>query len=395
MTAPFDYRTRSADDLRPETIGAFVERLPELLAERGELAGRALADSGLDSFTLAVDGVEHTWRRDGLGRLVVVAGDPGDGPRADLPAEWFSDIVNDQRSAVALMISALPVMTRGRIEHLIRWEKSLRALVDGRPTLGADGLAFTDGAGQALDLHDSFDLDDDPEVMARFLDQAGYLVIRGVVGSDDLEELGAEMDEWFATMTPDDPHAWYAEVDDGAGRKAQECVRVTNLRREELRFAFREHLEPVAAVTGCDHGYGSSDLLRKPVGVVEGLSDLPWHRDCELGMHSYRCASVNIGLSVTASGPDNGALGVIAGSHRVNAGLLDVDRVDLPTVYLATAPGDVTVHLSCTLHRATPPLVSERRVTYSNFRLPGDTDALDRKIKAVRDQAGRDTYAPT
>lgn len=56
-------------------------------------------------------------------------------------------------------------------------------------------------------------------------------------------------------------------------------------------------------------------------------------------------------------------------------------------MFLATEPGDVTVHVSCVLHCATPPQRSERRVTHSTFRLPGNTEDLDRKIKAVRDQA--------
>ena len=70
------------------------------------------------------------------------------------------------------------------------------------------------------------------------------------------------------------------------------------------------------------------------------------------------------------------------------------DGLDLPVMWLETEPGDVTVHLSCTLHCATPPRVAERRVTYSALRLPGDRE-LEATIRAVRDQAGRDTYAPT
>jgi ectoine hydroxylase-related dioxygenase (phytanoyl-CoA dioxygenase family) len=105
---------------------------------------------------------------------------------------------------------------------------------------------------------------------------------------------------------------------------------------------------------------------------------------------------VIFGLSVTASGPDNGQLGVVAGSHRVNIDQFGLsDDIDLPQVFIATEPGDVTVHLSCTLHCSTPPVHSERRVAYSTFMMEGDTAALEERIRSVRDQAGRETFAPT
>lgn len=390
MGTPFDLRTRSIDDVTPIDGAGFAALVPSLLAERGDLAAAAFRSSKLPSFTVAVGDDVRTWRLDAGGALEIVEGDAGDGPRADLPAEWYSDIVNDQRSSVALMVAALPVMARGRIEHLIRWEKALRALVDGRPAYEPGAVGFVDAAGDPLDLHRSFDVGHDPAEFAHFLGQAGYLVVRGVFGPDELRELDREMDSRFAAMSPDDDRAWYARTGD-----RNECVRVTNLRPDELDFPFAERLTPLLGPVTSERRYRGSDLLRKPVGVTEGISDLPWHRDCELGMHSYRCASVTCGVSVTASGADNGQLGVIAGSHRVNVGLLDVDRIDLPQVFLSTEPGDVTVHLSCALHCATPPQRAERRVTYSGFRLQGDTDELDRKARAVRDQAGRETYAPT
>ena len=36
----------------------------------------------------------------------------------------------------------------------------------------------------------------------------------------------------------------------------------------------------------------------------------------------------------------------------------------------ATETGDVTLHLSCTLHMAQPPTTAERRVLYTSFTLP-------------------------
>ena len=100
------------------------------------------------------------------------------------------------------------------------------------------------------------------------------------------------------------------------------------------------------------------------------------------------------GVSITASGSDNGGLGVVAGSHRVNLGQFTLpESLDLPVVWISTEPGDVTVHLSCTLHSSTPPLHSERRVAYVTWRLPGDSRSLDDDVRAVRDRAGRETFS--
>jgi ectoine hydroxylase-related dioxygenase (phytanoyl-CoA dioxygenase family) len=111
----------------------------------------------------------------------------------------------------------------------------------------------------------------------------------------------------------------------------------------------------------------------KPLGVVQGISDVPWHKDCSLGSHSYRCCSLTVGISVTGADAGSGQLRVVAGSHRALVWPAFVRRgLDLPQVDLPTGTGDVTVHLSCTLHMSQPPEVRERRVLYTDFSLPTD-----------------------
>ena len=109
--------------------------------------------------------------------------------------------------------------------------------------------------------------------------------------------------------------------------------------------------------------------------MVEGISDVSWHKDCSMGGHSRGCCSLTVGISVTGAGRENGELGVVAGSHRANVPVLGVDGLDLPRVPLPTRTGDVTVHCSCTLHMSRPPVSAERRVVYTGFGLaprPGD-----------------------
>jgi len=71
--------------------------------------------------------------------------------------------------------------------------------------------------------------------------------------------------------------------------------------------------------------------------------------------------------------------------------LHDENGSDLPVVPLPTRTGDVTVHLSCTLHQSVPPKARERRVLYTGFRLPprgtdAEREALER-LRAIREDA--------
>ena len=120
---------------------------------------------------------------------------------------------------------------------------------------------------------------------------------------------------------------------------------------------------------------------------------MPWHKDCSLGRHSYECCSLTAGISVSGADALSGQLRVVAGSHRallrpahVKAGSHDLPEIDLPT-----QTGDVTLHLSCTLHMSQPPVERERRVLYTAFTLPPrDAEATQRariRARKVRDAA--------
>ncbi len=118
------------------------------------------------------------------------------------------------------------------------------------------------------------------------------------------------------------------------------------------------------------------EALVKPIGIVQGISDVPWHKDCSLGSHSYRCCSLTVGISVTGADAESGQLRVVPGSHRALVQPAFVRRdLDLPQLDLLTSTGDVTVHCSCTLHMSQPPVTRERRVLYTDFSLPTDEGA--------------------
>jgi hypothetical protein len=137
------------------------------------------------------------------------------------------------------------------------------------------------------------------------------------------------------------------------------------------------------------------EALFKPIGIVAGISDIGWHKDCGIGRHSYDCCGVTVGISVTGADATSGQLHALAGSHRalVWSGSLQ-PHIDLPDVPLATETGDVTIHLSCTMHMAQPPETSERRVMYSGFSLPPLREGSDERAAALARNSALRERAP-
>jgi hypothetical protein len=251
----------------------------------------------------------------------------------------------------------------------------LRAALDGRPIHEPGAVTFHDRDGDPLDLRRAFAPDDDRDEMRHFLEEAGFLHIEGVFTREEMDAVSADMDRAAPEYAPDDGRSWWARTAGGE----QKLVRMQGF--DERSPATRALIGDrrflgLAEIPGDGHVFGARsnnriEALFKPIGVVEGISDVPWHKDCSLGRHSYECCSLTVGISVTGADEVSGQLRVRAGSHRALMwSALDQPGCDLPVVDLPTRTGDVTVHLSCTLHMAQPPVERERRVMYSGFSLP-------------------------
>jgi hypothetical protein len=195
-----------------------------------------------------------------------------------------------------------------------------------------------------------------------------------------------------------DERSWWATTGDGARR----LVRLQSF--DQHSAATRSILaDPrfrrIGEISGDGHEHrglegNAIEALIKPLNVVEGISDLPWHKDCSLGRHSYECCSLTVGISVTGAGANSGQLRVIAGSHRAlmwPALLSRPERHGLPVVELPTRTGDITAHLSCTHHMSEAPTARERRVMYTSFRLPSvnvdSSNAARARINRAREGA--------
>lgn len=376
-----DARTRLHKDVRAlDRDEVFDSLLPDALAVHGDLAGRGVAYTQLPPLGFQVAGRGVTLQL-ANGSLGIREGVDAAGVVAEVAPAALSDLVQDWQSTMGLAMTARVKITEGSINDWIGWEPVLRALLDGRKVHESGDVGFVDLDGRPLDLDRTFTIDDHRELMANFLEQAGFLHIRGVFDEAEMAALGADIDEWIARATPDDGESWWA-VDD---RGVSQAVRVLFFYEKSAALRALVHddrYQRIAELTGDGHQHkGGGEGLVKPLGIVRGLSDLPWHKDCGQGKHSYVCNGLTCGISVTGADRTSGALGVIPGSHRANIIATARDpSLDLAPRMIETKTGDVTVHCSDTLHRAHPPVDRPRKVVYSSFRLPllpGDVEEPD------------------
>jgi hypothetical protein len=329
-------------------------------------------------------------------RVAVQRGESGDGARVRLTQEQFDDLVNDQATFMGLWSSGRLDQPAGRLGDLLDWWLVLRAALDGAPIYTPGTISFTTPDGAPLDLRRSFGVGDDRREMRHFLEEAGYLHIERVFTEDEMAQVSAEMDRAAPEYSPGDGRSWWAKTAGGEQRLVRMQAFDTHSPGAAELVGDTRFLS-LAEIPGDGHRFGARsdnriEALFKPIGVVEGISDVPWHKDCSLGRHSYECCGITVGISVTGADAVSGQLRVRAGSHRALVWpALEQPRCDLPTIDLPTRTGDVTVHLSCALHMAQPPVERERRVMYTGFTLPPLAPAAAAegraRLRAVREAA--------
>jgi hypothetical protein len=376
-----DARTRRNTDIRDLSGDELFDAvIPDAIARYGDLGARGLAVLDLPALGLDVDGRGVTMAAE-RGSIVLRSGIETAGVVAKLGADALSALVQDTQSAMGLAMTSRVKITSGNINDWIGYEPVWRALMDGRKVHETGDVTFVDLDGRPLDLARSFTIDDDRVEITHFLEQAGYLHLRGIFTEAEMHALGADIDLWIERARPDDGESWWATDEHGR----DQAVRVLFFHEKSAllrELVSDDRYQWIGDLTGDGHRHrGGGEGLVKPLGIVRGLSDLPWHKDCGQGMHSYQCNGLTCGISVTGADRTSGALGVIPGSHRANTMAAGRDRrLDLQPLMLETQTGDVTVHCSDTLHRAHPPIDRPRKVVYSGFGLPplpGDEPRLD------------------
>jgi ectoine hydroxylase-related dioxygenase (phytanoyl-CoA dioxygenase family) len=353
-------------------------RLPAAVAARdgGAAAARDVGDGRSLAFRLD-DGRAFTYRAiDGGIRI-----EPGDGAAAvaELDAAAFDDLVNERWTIFGLLYPGRMRVVRGTFDDVVRWEAALNNLWFDRPIYDGGDEALV-----ALELDRTFRLDaDDDEEMAHFLHTAGFLVLRDVYSADEIASFDSEVERLRAAATPEDGRSWWAT--NAGGQEV--CCRLTyTSERSDLLSRLHEdpRLQRVAGWHGSalrsspDRLDGHSVVIKNSA-VVQGLSDLPWHRDCGMGGHPTLCPSMLVGIQLDRADADNGQLWYLAGSHRHTNRIDEVARhPEWPIVPIEANPGDVTVHYAHVLHVAPPPLGDDahRRTIYVGFNNLGVFDVV-------------------
>jgi hypothetical protein len=284
----------------------------------------------------------------------------------------FAALSREESSIFGLLYSGRVRVERGGMQHVGAWEPALQAVLYDRPVFDSQAAApFV-----ASDLSRSFMVDDDPHDMAARLDEFGFLHVRGVFSADEVAAMSAEVDRLRAESHPDDRLSWFAT--NAAGEEV--CCRVTFMGERSPVMAALGHdarLDRLAALSGLelrcltDRIDGISVVI-KNAAIVQGLSDLPWHRDCGLGGHPLLCPGVNLGIQLDRADAENGQLLFLPGSHRHGGPLGDPVAAGYPVVAVNTEPGDVTVHYGHVLHAAPPPTSAHagRRAIYVGYARP-------------------------
>lgn len=368
-----DVRTRIEADVEfIDPVEFFGDELPRMGIDRGVLAAPGARELDVEPFSIVTPA--GAWTLALVGEVVTVT--PGDQGTAAVRCSVIdvSDVLNDLKTPMTFVAGGTLDMVRGNLGDFLDWWVVLRSLIDAVPVHTSGSIKFRDLRGDPLDLGRSFTPDDDDSDIAHFLAEAGFLHLRGWYSPDVMSEIANDIDDALPSYARDDGHSWWARTADGQDR----CVRLQDFDEHSIattQLVDGDEIARVAALSGDGHlipgGSNRVEALVKPVGVVEGISDVPWHKDCSLGMHSFRCNSLTIGVSVTGADARSGQLRVVPGSHRTLVQPAFVRREwGLPIQDLSTEVGDMTVHCSCMLHMAQPPMDRERKVLYTGVRLP-------------------------
>ena len=330
-----------------------------LAAGHGALAAEAdLASLGTLAFRLP-SGPAFSYRPQ-PGGIEVVEGDADARTVIEISPEDWSNVVHDLDSAPGLLYAGRVRCLRGNAMRFVGWEPGLRAMFQGRPIFREDRVRLRDRRGAPLDPHQTFTLADDDAEMAHFLRAAGYLLVQGVFSADEVDAFRRHGEGLRAMAREGDRLSWWARNQAGESIlcRVTHGGRIPELRtlHTDPRLQRLKELSHHELVTRASTDEERVSLLIKNPGITEGLSDLPWHRDCGMGGHASMCPVLIASIYLWPSRPESGELRMLPGSHESSCGFAEAGGANAPRgISLAADPGDVSLHYGDIMHAAPPP----------------------------------------
>jgi len=334
------------------------QTLPALLAEGRE---KLLEQQRLPTLGITISGQDDSfsYRLDESGIKIIEGSGLAD-LRVELSLGDWRGLVADLESVPGILYGGRIVSHSGNLMNLIRWEPALRALYTGRPIYDPARFKLFDKAGQALDPITSFGTDSDPGQMREFLDAAGYLLVKNVFSHSEIADFRSAALELSEAATEGDQLSWWGKNEDGksvlcrclnAGGHAAFAQLYDDKRLKRLA----DILPPGMLHPGSGDKDGITVVYKNP-DVTEGLSDLPWHRDCGMGGHANMCPTYIVSIYLYDASPEQGCLQFLPGSHHYTFGFADADKTQFPNAVTVPAEaGDITLHIGDVMHAAPSP----------------------------------------
>jgi hypothetical protein len=350
--------------------------VPELVARNGRLVAADVRDAPPIAFQTP-EGTAFRWRPAPAG-VAVEDGVEGAETIVELPAQLFSDYVNELLSAEGATRTGKAALLKGDVKSWRRWEPAIRSLMDGRPIYGPSAArALVNARGEPLPLAHAFSPDAPPQEMAEYFAVMGYLHIRGVFAPDEIRSISDEVERCRAGSTPGDPFSWWSLN----GRGEEVLTRINHCERFSPAIGDLAHdhrMERYARLAGrhlrvCDDRLDGPMVFIKHADVVKGNGDLWWHIDDGIGGSPVMNPLIQVGIQLDHANRKNGQLLLMAGSHRYNKHAPEWGAEgDLPVVALDTEPGDLTLHYGSAMHSTPAPTSPDagRRVLYYKFAEP-------------------------
>ena len=286
----------------------------------------------------------------------------------DTLLEIQSDAWRDFRGALettqSLLYSDRARILSGTMKSFESWGPVFEALYHGRAPYHWATVDLRNLNGDPLDPHQSFEPGDAREEMRHFLEETGYLRLRNALDGSKVSELIAVASRLRSEAVEADERSWWGTDDTGQSRLfrvhyAARTPEVQRLRESSIVAELLE-LSPHKMVAPDENEIHSTIVLWKQFGMVEGLADLPWHRDCQLGGHAKNCPTLVMSAHLGAAQSESGDLRFLPGSHRGSFWVDDTNARDLDgSVGVGAQQGDLTLHYSDVVHMAPSPTSKE------------------------------------
>ncbi len=395
-----DMRTRPINAEGPADPESFFEvEWRDAVARNGGPAAADAARLALGPLAIRVD--SDVWTIEPRGKTIdVVPTHVETEPCITLDRAAFADLFCERRTALGLVIGARVTGDPASFGAFCAWDPVLRSLLDGRPVYQPGAVPLRSSDGSPLELDRRFRLGEQTAEAAHFLGETGFLLLQDVYTEAEMGEVDADLARAVGAARVEDGSSWWATTRTGERYPCRILDFAPKSPALQALIADDRYIA-IGKLLGDGHRPGdpfgehfadvTAEGLLKRVDSVDGLVCLPWHKDCDRGGHSMFCAGLTIGICLTPVDEAHGGLDVMAGSHRANIARAQIDdSLDLPAVTLRAKRGDVTVHMSCTLHRSTHPTTQERRVAYTGFALPprpGDSHAEDAQPRLRQERA--------